>query len=164
MGPRFRWELTGRGWARCTIGDAAVGNSVAVTASFIAPAPEELLLAVSRIAQGAREARAWFAAEPGGTIWYFTRDGDCVTVRLVGVDDGHAAAPVSQVLWEGTYTVAALARGVLRGFDQVADAYGSEGYGTAWGRPFPEFEVRALRAAYRRLRAGWCRGSGFGEG
>ncbi|MFI8504472.1 hypothetical protein ACIGFK_39115 [Streptomyces sp. NPDC085524] len=54
------WTLGGPGWADCTIADHQ--GEIEVTASYISPAPEDLLTAVTRLVTGAAETRLQFEA------------------------------------------------------------------------------------------------------
>lgn len=140
---RIDWILSGRGWARCLVSDD--NSSAEIEASYISAAPEDLLTAVTRVVLGEPETTVQFEAEPEAFRWVFLRDGRSVGVRLLHLPQGTE-------VWVGTQDIAALGRVFVRCFDEAARVYGVDGYQAMWGRPFPTFELEALRAAWRAHR------------
>jgi len=141
----FTWTLQHAGWAECRVEDDRGAATAHV--SYLTPAPEDLLTAVTRLVQGATAERVRFFAEPDGFRWLFARDGDQVGIRLLHLpqDTGPGAA----VAWTSRTSVDALSRAVLRAFDQVAFEHTEDGYRERWRRSFPRRELEALRAARR---------------
>ncbi|GGU76302.1 hypothetical protein GCM10010178_79460 [Lentzea flava] len=131
------------GWADVEVADHR--GEALITASYISPAPEDLLGAVTRLLRGEPEARVRFEAEPAVYRWDFERDGDSACVRLV--------EQPSTEIWSTRQPLGALARVVVRCFDSVADRQGEDGYHREWRRPFPRAELEGLRAAWRAAEA-----------
>ncbi|WP_433891506.1 hypothetical protein [Streptomyces sp. CA-111067] len=146
-GLRMSWTLEGRGWAGCILEDQYA--KAELTASYITSAPEELLAAVTRLVTGGTEARVQFEAEPTAYRWIFSREGDDVRIRVLYLRDGRDGDDRGSVVWSGRAGVHPLARAVIRCFDEVARTYGESGYDETWGRPFPGFELEALRRLWR---------------
>jgi hypothetical protein len=144
----FTWTLIHRGWAECTVTDDQA--TARVIASCITAAPEDLLAAVARLIAGELETRAEFDAEGTDYRWIFQRDGRSVQIRLLelALDTDHDEAATE--IWATRQTIDSLARAVIRGFDEVASTNGETGYQDQWRRPFPRFELEALRAVWKR--------------
>jgi hypothetical protein len=141
-GLTIEWTLAGRGWAECTVSDGTA--SARLIASYITPAPEDLLGAVTRIVVGEPAAQAEFDAEPAIQNGSFHREGDAVQVRIASDGDGEP--------WTTRQDVGDLARAVIRAFDHVAWTIGPDADAERWGRPFPHRELEALRTAWRARR------------
>jgi hypothetical protein len=149
-GMSVTWSLNGHGWADIVVADHQA--EVEVTASYISTAPEDLLTAVARLVLGENETRAQFEAEPTAFRWIFRREGDDVSIRLLELSDGGTHDHAGTEIWSSRQTVDALARAVIRCFDEVETKYGVSGYRGKWGEHFPGSELRALRAAWRASR------------
>lgn len=138
------WTLVGRGWAKCEVGDGQ--QEFAHLVSYIG-GPEELLTAVARLVTGAEQIVAHLPDEPALYRWDFLRHDRTVAVTVSELTGGTRTSP-SVERWSGTVTVDQLARTVLRCFDRVLHEHGQDGYEESWCRPFPAFEVEALRSAW----------------
>jgi hypothetical protein len=144
---RLGWNLSGRGWADCTVADHEA--ETVITASYITMAPEELIAAVTRLLAGEGEARAQFEAEPTAFRWIFYREGEAVWIRLLQVPDADRHDRAGTEIWTSWQTVDNVARAVIRCFDNVARTYGESGYHGKWCHPFPRAELEALRTNWR---------------
>ena len=149
-GTRMTWVLDARGWATCTIEDHQ--TKAELSASYITNAPEDLLTAVARLVYGETETRAQFEAEPTAYRWIFHRQADDVRVRLLELRRGSDHDDKGTEIWSGRLAVNALARAVIRCFDEVARTYGEVGYRGEWGDHFPRSELEALRRLWRAHR------------
>ncbi|MEU7062851.1 hypothetical protein [Streptomyces sp. NPDC046161] len=129
------WTLSGHGWADCSISDRKGGAEV--TASYITSAPEDLLTAIARLVGGEAETRAQFEAEPTAFRWIFYRTGDDVWIRVLQLPDGAEHDNAGSEVWSTQQSVDAVARAVIRCFDEVATRYGQSGYRGKWGEHFP---------------------------
>ncbi|MFF1809600.1 hypothetical protein ACFVXW_10620 [Streptomyces sp. NPDC058251] len=148
---RMTWTLDGHGWADCTVEDRRAKADL--TASYITSAPEDLLTAVSRLVAGESETRAQFEAEPTAYRWIFYRQDDDVWIRILELEDGSDHDNKGTEIWTSQLHVDAVARAVIRCFEEVARTYGESGYRGKWGEHFPRTELEALRrlgAAYQR--------------
>jgi len=148
-GLSFIWTLRYRGWAVCTISDDH-GQAEAI-ASDVTGGPEYLLRAVKSVTQGAATAHAEFEAEPTAFRWFFQRCDSDVKIRLAKAPDRNSPDSEDTVIWSGCYTIDALARAVLNGFDNAVSELGEENYRSQWGRAFPREDVEALRTAWRQI-------------
>ncbi|WP_328494996.1 hypothetical protein OHS59_21225 [Streptomyces sp. NBC_00414] len=149
---RITWILGAHGWADCTVEGERAGAEL--TASCISNAPEDLLTAVARLVAGEAETRAQFEAEPTAYRWIFYREGADSWVRLLELRDGGDHDNKGTEIWSAQLPVDAVARAVIRCFDEVARTHGESGYRGKWGEHFPRTELEALRRlrdAYRRV-------------
>jgi hypothetical protein len=145
---RISWTLTGVGWAEVRVGDDR--SDATLTASYVSgAAPQELLIAVSRNAAGATEARVQFEAEPEAYRWILTRDGEQVDVRVLRLADGDLHDGAGTDVFTTSQPVDVLVRAVVRCFDEVFSAYGESVYESSWKSPFPREELERLRSAWR---------------
>lgn len=151
-GMRMTWVLDGRGWAACTVEDHQAKAELSV--SYITNAPEDLLTAVARLLTGQAETRAQFEAEPTAYRWIFYRQADDVWIRLLELRDGRAHDNKGTEIWSSRLGIDALARSVIRCFDEVARTYGESGYRGKWGEHFPRIELEALRRLWHAHRHG----------
>lgn len=148
---RLQWTVTTGGWADCLVADQDA--EVAVEASRISEAPEELLTAVARVLTSESEARADFPGEPGGFRWILRRAGEDVRIRILqlpGRGGGDLAGPE---IWTSRQPLDVLVRTVIRCFDAVAETYGEGEYHRRWRRPFPRSQLEALMTLWRADRA-----------
>ncbi|MFJ2864000.1 hypothetical protein [Kitasatospora sp. NPDC087314] len=148
---RLVWTLNGHGWADCRIADGHADAEV--TASYITSAPEDLLTAIARLVSGEAETRAQFQAEPTAFRWIFYRAGDDVWIRVLQLPDGSKHDNAGTEIWSTQQSVDAVARAVIRCFDEVATKYGESGYRGKWGEHFPRTELEALRSLWRTHRS-----------
>ncbi|MFF2196378.1 hypothetical protein [Streptomyces sp. NPDC058157] len=142
---RITWCLDGHGWAHCTVG--ASGGEAELTASHMTSAPEDLLIAVTRLVTGETETRAQFEAEPTAYRWIFYRQAEEVWVRLLELRHGGAHDSKGTEIWSAFLQADELARAVIRCFDEVTRIYGESGYRGKWGEHFPRAELESLRRA-----------------
>lgn len=144
---RLSWNLSGRGWADCTVADHEA--EAVITASYITMAPEDLMTAVVRLLVGEGEARAQFEAEPTAFRWIFYREGETVWIQLLELPDANRHDRAGTEIWTSWQTLDNVARAVIRCFDDVARTHGESGYHAKWGYPFPRCELEALRTSWR---------------
>ncbi|WP_327180992.1 hypothetical protein [Streptomyces sp. NBC_01334] len=147
---RLVWVLSGRGWADCIVSDHLA--EAEVTASYITTAPEDLLTAVTRLIAGETECRAQFEAEPTAFRWIFYREGTDVWIRLLQLAGGSDHDNNGTEIWSTRQSIDAVARAVIRCFDEVARHYGESAYRGKWGEHFPRIELEGLRTAWREHR------------
>ncbi|WP_328322378.1 hypothetical protein [Streptomyces sp. NBC_00388] len=141
------WTLDGHGWANCTVEDQQA--KVELTVSYITSAPEEFLTTVARLVSGETETRAQFEAEPTAFRWIFYRHSDNVWIRLLQLPCGSDHDNKGTEIWSSQLHVDALARAVIRCFDDVARAYDESGYRGKWGEHFPRTELEGLRRVWK---------------
>ncbi|MEU5882862.1 hypothetical protein [Spirillospora sp. NPDC047279] len=110
------WSLL-PGGAQWTAADDQ--TTVQATASYLRAGPEDLLTAVARLVLGESETRADFEDEPITYRWIFRRTGDDVHIRVLELADYKEPDLTGTELWSSRQTVDSLARGVIRGFDEV---------------------------------------------
>jgi hypothetical protein len=142
----FTWTLRPGGWADCHVEDSR-GHATA-RVSYITPAPEEFLSAVTRLVLGATEQRVQFKAEPQGFRWIFTRDHKEVDICLLELPYDTDPDASGTVIWASRQPIDTLARTVIRAFDHVEFDHSEDGYLEHWRSPFPRHELEALRTAW----------------
>lgn len=146
-GLRLRWLLTGPGWAQCVVGDDRA--EVELRVSYLTPAPEELLVGITRLLLTETEVRVDFQAEPTVYRWTFHRADDQVSMRLLQLPGQDWPGRTEQEIWSTRQDLATVVRAVIRCFDDVLHTYGVSGYRGEWGDDFPGAELEALRSAWR---------------
>jgi hypothetical protein len=146
-GMSLTWILQDHGWAVCVVADAQARAEA--IASCVTGGPEDFLTAVARLVLGADASRADLEAEPTVYRWIFQRHGTDADIRLLLVPDGKLPDGAGTIVWTSRQPVDTVARAVVRAFDAVATEHGENGYEAQWGRPFPRFELEALRRAWR---------------
>ena len=151
-GIRITWTLGAHGWADCVVEDHQA--KAELSASYISNAPEEFLTAVARLVAGEMETRAQFEAEPTAYRWIFYREAAAATVRirLLELRRGSDHDDKGTAIWSSRLPIDALARAVVRCFDEVVQIYGESGYRGKWGEHFPRTELEALRRVWRARR------------
>jgi len=147
----FRYELTGRGWADCTlqIGD----RSVTASASYLSNALDDFARAVVAILNGDASASAEFTEEPGHFTWQFDRtDGDDLRVRLFWSlprwnDEAHDPGTP---LFDETCRLRTFAAQLLSELQRLQSQHGPAGYKDLW--VLHEFPTRRLTQLESLLR------------
>lgn len=135
------------GWADVRVADRAA--EARILASYVSPAPEHFLGAVAHLLLGDVEAAVVFEAEPAVHRWRFTREGHFADIRLTEHPDDRRPGVE---IWSTRQRLGTLARVTVRCFDAVA-RQGEADYEREWRRPFPRFELEALRTVWRDHRA-----------
>ncbi|OLT23253.1 hypothetical protein BJF79_01795 [Actinomadura sp. CNU-125] len=111
------------------------------------------MTAVARLIAGEKQTRAQFEAEPNGYRWIFHREDDEVRLQLLHLADSGEPDEAGVEIWSSRQTIDALARSIIRGFDETMTRYGESAYQARWGSPFPHTELQALRNTWRRHRS-----------
>jgi hypothetical protein len=148
MGVTFSYELTGRGWAECTV--SIDGNSATVSASFLSDALEDLASATAAALRGHPSPSASFTEEPGEYRWILEpRANGQVRVRVLkfpelwsGKPDGEGA-----VLLDGECRLRTFAGAIVSELQRLKTKHGYEGYRRLWvNHDFPEGRLVELQA------------------
>lgn len=124
-------------------------GGVACGVSHVGDGPEQFLEAVTRLVVGGTDSRVGFEGEPVEYRWIFNRRGSDVAVRVVELPQRHLPDAAGDLLWAMTQPVEAVARVVVRGFDNLAAEVRDDDYRDQWHAPFPRRELEALRNAWR---------------
>jgi hypothetical protein len=144
---KFRYELSGSGWAECTV--ELGGQRATVVASYLSDALDSLAGAVVALLRGDPAAAASFQREPGEFRWEFRRVGpERVRVRVVEVDDDQppGRVPVETTLIDGECRLRTFAGGVLSELQRLLAEHGEAGYRHAWKlHEFPSRRVSQLQ-------------------
>lgn len=104
---------------------------------------------MSRLLTGEAETRAQFEAEPTAFRWIFYREGTDVWIRLLELADCHKHDVSGTEIWSSQQHLDAVARAVIRCFDEAAKEHGVSGYRGKWGEYFPRIELESLRRIWR---------------
>ncbi len=145
----LKWNLTGRGWATCSL---RLGDDVVdVSTSFLGDALDSLLKSATDLGLGSSSTFAHLAQEPGCTRMFLSG------ARFEGVDrvylqivrfGGHRGDDNSweegRVLWQGIVSLDEFVSSVRLAAQAVLDTHGEEGYRRQWGKPFPRGTFDAL--------------------
>lgn len=140
---KLRYDLTGTGWADCTI---AIGEATAtVTASYLSDALDDLVGAVVALLCGDEQSTASFAEEPGEYRWEFARkgpDGVIIRIRFLG------AGSDNQPIFDAETRLRTLAGALLSELQRLLREYGADGYRQRWVlHDFPERPGRPVEGA-----------------
>lgn len=138
---KFHYDLTGIGWADCTI---EIGEATATaTASYLSDALDDLAGAVVALLSGDERSTAIFVEEPGEYSWEFTRKGsDGVRIRIRFLGAGSDDHPI----FEAETRLSTFAGALLSELERLLRQYGTAGYKERWVRhAFPEHRVDQLK-------------------
>ena len=143
----FSFELTGMGWAECTL-DIGTGPVTAM-ASYLSDALGDLSRAILTLLQGASSARTFFEEEPGEYRWLLERIGPDVRIQLLWFDDlNEAPDSEGEVLVDGRCSLYEFATAVALELRRLYRRYGEQGYLEEWAaHPFPTSEMRQIEEA-----------------
>lgn len=139
---KLRYDLTGTGWADCTV---EIGEATAtVTASYLSDALDDLAGAVVALLRGDQQSAATFAEEPGEYRWEFARQGpDSVIIRIRFLGAGSE----NQLILEAEVRLRTFAGALLSELQRLLREYGVAGYKERWVlHDFPERRVDQLKA------------------
>lgn len=140
-GVQFTYRLTGRGWAEADIHHGK--QSAQLSASYLTDSLGDLLLEVNRMLAGANKAACYWAKEPGGYRWVFTREDDQVRLRIFEFEE---AEDDSATVFDATVAAMELGRAVAVGAQAVLTRYGAQNYNTRWvEHPFPGGALREFQ-------------------
>ena len=137
---KLRYELTGTGWADCTI---EIGEATATaTASYLSDALDDLAGAIVALLGGQQESSATFSEEPGEYIWEFARHGSdtvMIRIRFIGGAD-------ERPVFEAHTRLRTFAGALLAELQRLLRDYGKDGYKERWVlHDFPERRIQQLQ-------------------
>lgn len=140
----LRYELTGTGWADCTI--ELDGQRAHTTASYLSDALDELCRATLEVLRGGSHAEVVFEEEPGEYRWLLDRSED-QRLRIRIVDRVITPEnPANTVIMDGECTARDLGQALLSELRRLLELHGEEGYLKEWVRfPFPLARLEDLR-------------------
>lgn len=146
MSIEFRYQLTGKGWAECTL---IVNDShVTVTASYLSNALRSFVSAVCRILDGIPDATSSFDEEPGEYRWRLFRiDDNTIRILIIEFDNLWSDKPDAEgkAIFDVQCSLRAFAGGVYDGCRRLLAEYGRDGYKDKWHEhAFPDTEFAEL--------------------
>jgi hypothetical protein len=148
MALRFSYQLTGAGWSSAQLDSGDV--TVSLSASYLSDALRHLVEAVALVAEGVSSSRCSWDEEPGEFRWLFTRDNQSVRIVILVFDElwGNEPDERGRVIFDEAVAVQELARGILRGADDVLAQMTVEQYREKWiEHDYPTDAVERLRTA-----------------
>jgi hypothetical protein len=141
---RLRYELTGKGWANCTID--VDGQRARTTASYLSDALDELCRAALDMLRDQPHAEAIFEEEPGEYRWIFDgTENQRLRIRIV---DGVMTSqnPTSTVVLDAECTTREFGEAILFELQRLLEFHGEQGYLEEWVRfPFPRSRLKDLK-------------------
>jgi hypothetical protein len=148
MSVTFSYELTGRGWAECSV---RIGEKVTkVSASYLSDALADLASATAAALRGHPAACASFAEEPGEYRWILEpRVGGQVRVRVLEFPEFGGRQPDDEgiVLLDGECRLRTFAGAIVSELQRLEAKHGQEGYRRVWGKhEFPAERLVELQA------------------
>ena len=133
MGVTFSYELTGRGWAECSV---RIGENVTrVTASYLHDALADLVSATGAALRGHPAASASFAEEPGEYRWILEPRADGqVRVRVLEFPEFGGGKPDDEgiVLLDRECRLRTFAGAIVSELQRLEAKHGQEGYRRLW--------------------------------
>jgi hypothetical protein len=133
MGVEIRYELTGSGWAECTVRvDSAW---VTVTASYLSDALDNLACAIAAALRGHPRPTASFDEEPGEYRWIFEPlpEGQ-VRVRILQFEElwGDRPDEEGNQIFAAECRLRTLAGAMVSALQTLEQQYGIRGYREKW--------------------------------
>lgn len=145
MGVALEYELTGSGWAKCTL---RIDAAMAETASYLGDARGDLVSAVTAALRGHPKAVASFCEEPGEYRWILEA---CppgqVRIRILEFTElwGDRPDADGRVILDAECPLRELAQATLACLRKLEQRYGMAGYRERWGaHNFPEEQAAEL--------------------
>ncbi|MFF6873661.1 hypothetical protein [Streptomyces sp. NPDC012450] len=153
----FSWELSGSGWATCSIWDGSAKHRDVV--SYCTDALADVLKGVKGLYGPHGIQRFSFDLEPAEARWILRRRGSAVDITIRHFPEMSASfdAPDEKgtLVWMSTRPRTFLSHTVLMAAERVLRTHGEDGYLKKWRlQPFPTTELKALR--YLHLAADDC--------
>lgn len=145
MTVRLRYDLTGAGWAECSL--EIGGQSASISASYLSDALDDLARATVAVLSGQPRSEAVFEEEPGEYRWVFDRVGERrLRVRLLDrVTTPNN--PTETVLVDSECQAKEFGLALLAELRRLLELHGEDGYLEKWVRfPFPHNRVAQLSA------------------
>ena len=146
MSVTFSYELTGRGWAECTV---RIGERVAkVSASYLSDALADLASATAAALRGHPAACASFAEEPGEYRWMLEPRADGqVRLRVLEFPESRGGKPEEGiVLLDGECRLRTFAGAIVSELQRLEAKHGQEGYRRLWvNHEFPAERLTELQ-------------------
>jgi hypothetical protein len=142
---RLRYQLTGKGWADCTI--ELDGQRAHTTASYVSDALDDLCRATVGVLRGEAQAEAIFAEEPGEYRWLLGRiSRQQIRIRIVnGVLTREN--PSDSLIFDAVCTFREFGKALQSELERLLALHGEGGYRDEWVRyPFPRSRLDDLRA------------------
>ncbi len=145
---KITYELTGYGWAECTI----IHNEkkIVVTASALGDAFSELLEATHKILEKNWQAKVRFEEEPGQFRWVLQGNFSHVKIKIFWFDDlwSKETEDKDQLVFSTTCTMNEFKVAMISCFSRVARKYHPKVYKNKWGFPFPTKRYEEPRRKY----------------
>ncbi|MFF4341768.1 hypothetical protein ACFY00_17760 [Kitasatospora sp. NPDC001540] len=144
----FDWELSGTGWATCSIWDGSTKHRGSV--SYCTNALADLLEGVAGLYGLHGTQRFSFDLEPAEERWILRRRSSDVHIAIRRFPDISASfdAPDGKgaLVWTSTRPRTLLAHAVLMAVEKVLRIHGEDGYLRKWRlHAFPATELETLR-------------------
>jgi hypothetical protein len=156
MGVEIRYELTGSGWAECTV--RVDGTWVTVTASYLSDALDNLASAIVAVLRGHPRATASFDEEPGEYRWIFEPlpEGQ-VRIRILEFEELWNDRPDEQgkQIFAAECRLRTLAGAMVSALQNLEQKYGIPGYREKWvSYDFPSHRLTELQELLKREKLG----------
>jgi hypothetical protein len=150
---QLKWELTGRGWARCHLADDS--QTASVIASYCTDALADLVAGAVELYGQRRSVRFFFDAEPQELRWVLRTTDDAINVTIhkfpdVAVSPGLPDSD-GTVMWQSTHPRPTFAHAVLHAAHAVLKEHDEGGYLAKWAmHPYPVALVQDLHRLHVR--------------
>ncbi|WP_326677890.1 hypothetical protein [Streptomyces sp. NBC_01237] len=150
---QFSWELTGSGWATCSISDVSSKHKHFV--SYCTDALADVVHGVAGLYGPTRTQRISFDLEPGEVRWVLRGHGSNVDITIYRFPDMSASfdAPDEEgaLCWSSTQPRSALGHAALEAAQVLLRRHGEKEYQAKWVRyPFPAAALQDLRRLHLR--------------
>ncbi|MGV5031451.1 hypothetical protein ACVB8X_02795 [Streptomyces sp. NRAIS4] len=150
---QLKWELVGRGWAKCHLTDDSQKASLVV--SYCTDALADLVSATGELYRQRRTSRFFFDAEPQELRWALRAADEAVGVTVYTFPDVALSPDLPDtdgtVVWQSAHPRRVFVHAVLDAAQHVLTEHGEAGYRAQWMfHPFPIGLVQDLRRLHLR--------------
>lgn len=144
MSLEIDYNLTGTGWAECTIADG--DRSCTVTASYLSDAFGDLVISAVALLRWFNSISFSFQEEPGEFKWVFTLNpNNQVELAIFDCYNENLHKRPSQLLFQTVVTPVTFGNAVLDAGNKLLKEYGEVGYHEKWvEHPFPTESLNEL--------------------
>jgi hypothetical protein len=150
---QLKWELVGRGWAKCQLSDDA--KQVSLVVSYCTDALADLVAATGELYGQRRTTRFFFDAEPQELRWVLRQTDGVIALTVYRFPDVAVSPDLpdtdGRMIWESAHPRSAFSHAVFEAARNVLTEHGEVGYHAKWVlHPFPLGLVQDLRRLHLR--------------
>lgn len=144
-------KFTGRGWIEATL--LTEEKEVTIRATYFSDAPNDLIVAVALLLEGANETMCKWQEEPGEYRWIFKRDNNLVNIQVFQVEQSFSKKNNKSgiMVFADKEDLYLFTRQILNEFNTITFEFNSESYKNNWGYEFPLSALNRLKKAIKNV-------------